>query len=242
MLRIKILDNKTKSKKLMKIEKFVLFLLIFGGNVTFGQTVYYKLKGKPIMNEQYFEAVKKGYAKIGDFTVETISTETRNDSVIKNIGFKLVKLHANEEKYVSPFAKHEAKIGQRFPIEQFINADKKMFATEDLKGKPSFINFWFTRCPPCIEEIPVLNALKKEFGDSVNFIAITFDSQEVVDAFLLKKNINFLHITDAKKQLDDLEVRAYPMTLLLDKNGVVTSVHGNFEDKKEIENEIKKLL
>jgi len=226
----------------MYIRNLILAVALLAAHLAISQNLYYKLKDKPVMSESFFDKVKKSYASIGEFKVKTISTETRNDSIIKNVAFELVKLNQNNEKSASPFAKHEAKIGQHFPIEIFNTSDKTLFTADALKGKPSIVNFWFTRCMPCIEEIPILNALKKEFGDSVNFIAITFDSKEMADAFLLKKNIDFQHITNSRKQLDQLEVNAYPMNLILDKDGNIKEVSGNFDDKKEIIKNIKKLL
>ena len=39
----------------------------------------------------------------------------------------------------------------------------KNFNSEQLKGKPTMINFWFTRCAPCIDEMPVLNKIKEKY-------------------------------------------------------------------------------
>jgi thiol-disulfide isomerase/thioredoxin len=86
-----------------------------------------------------------------------------------------------------------------------------------LLDRPTLINFWFTSCVPCIKEVPVLNKLKERFDKSINFIAITFDNDQRVQAFLKNKKFNFEHIVDSKQQIMDLGVEAYPMTILLDK-------------------------
>ena len=31
-----------------------------------------------------------------------------------------------------------------------------MFSSEDFKGKPLIINFWYPSCPPCAKELPTL--------------------------------------------------------------------------------------
>jgi peroxiredoxin len=51
-----------------------------------------------------------------------------------------------------------------------------------------------------------LNKLKERF-DKSNFIAITFDNDQRVQAFFKKTKFNFEHIVDSKQQIMDLGVR-----------------------------------
>ncbi|MFY0483882.1 TlpA family protein disulfide reductase [Flavobacterium sp. PLA-1-15] len=95
-----------------------------------------------------------------------------------------------------------------------------------LDGKPTFINFWFTRCPPCIEELPLLNKLKAKYGDKVNFISITFDDKKKVDDFLKKHKFDYMHITDSEKQIDALNISGFPTNMILDKDGVIRTLNG----------------
>jgi cytochrome c biogenesis protein CcmG, thiol:disulfide interchange protein DsbE len=107
-----------------------------------------------------------------------------------------------------------------FPSQKTI--DNQKISLENLKGKPTLINFWFTACKPCIEEIPLLNGLRNQFQDSINFLAITYDPKAQVKRFLKKHPFEFTQITDAKDFTDKLQLKAYPVNVFLDKNGVVT--------------------
>ncbi|MDP5082326.1 MAG: TlpA family protein disulfide reductase, partial [Winogradskyella sp.] len=51
---------------------------------------------------------------------------------------------------------------------------------ENTKGKVVFINFWATWCPPCIAEMPSLQALYQDYNDKVIFLFITSDDFETV--------------------------------------------------------------
>jgi thiol-disulfide isomerase/thioredoxin len=93
-----------------------------------------------------------------------------------------------------------------------------------LKGKPALINFWFTTCQPCIDEMPILNTLKKQLKDSVNFIAITYEPTDEVRKFLKKHKFNFLQITNAKKFVSSMNMKSFPINIFLDKNGVVRRI------------------
>ena len=59
------------------------------------------------------------------------------------------------------------------------------------------INFWFIHCKPCVQEIPDLNKLAKAFKDQpVAFVALTFDTNDDVAAFLKTTPFNFTHIVN----------------------------------------------
>ncbi|HEX4856531.1 MAG TPA: TlpA disulfide reductase family protein, partial [Limnobacter sp.] len=60
-----------------------------------------------------------------------------------------------------------------------------------LKGKVVVLNFWATWCPPCVEEMPELNALYPELqGKKVELIGIAIDSPSNVQQFLLKTPVD----------------------------------------------------
>ncbi|HVM87058.1 MAG TPA: TlpA disulfide reductase family protein [Puia sp.] len=56
--------------------------------------------------------------------------------------------------------------------------------TEQLKGKILFINFWATWCPPCMAEMPTINALHEKLKNDTNVIFVMAD----VDHHLLKSS------------------------------------------------------
>jgi len=52
------------------------------------------------------------------------------------------------------------------------------------KGQPLIVNFWATWCGPCREEIPLLNALRRErAADKLEIIGIAIDEQQAVLKF-----------------------------------------------------------
>ena len=57
-----------------------------------------------------------------------------------------------------------------------------------LKGRPLLINFWATWCPPCVEEMPMLDRFAREQGgkgaQGVQVLAIAADRMEPVQKFL----------------------------------------------------------
>lgn len=132
-------------------------------------------------------------------------------------------------------------IGKPFSIEQFNNAKGIQLNIEKLKGRASLINFWSTTCEPCIEEMPMLNDLKKELNGKVNFIGITFSPKEKVEKFLTKNEFRFNLITDVDYKLfEKNKILRYPMTYIIDKDGNLQYVIGKVHSENI--NTIKKIL
>ena len=62
----------------------------------------------------------------------------------------------------------------------------------DTDGKVFFINFWATWCPPCIAEMPSLQALYNDYNDKIVFLFVTSDEFEIVEKFKSKINCRCL--------------------------------------------------
>ncbi|MDD9907378.1 MAG: TlpA disulfide reductase family protein [Rhodospirillaceae bacterium] len=79
------------------------------------------------------------------------------------------------------------------PNYAFKGPDGEVMTLADLKGKVVFLNLWATWCPPCIEEMPSLNALQGKLGgDKFEVLALSLDNSRALvrkfyDAFKLDK-------------------------------------------------------
>jgi cytochrome c biogenesis protein CcmG/thiol:disulfide interchange protein DsbE len=214
------------------MKTFLLFFLLFTGVTLSAQNKYYQGPNGKVFDEKSYNEAKAKLSLVNKVEEEITGTRTSKDSIIKIIKLTITPLNENKESF-SPYILHEKKIGQHFPIEKFKKANGDFYKKEELKGKPTLINFWFTKCPPCITEIPNLNILQGEYSKDVNFIAITFDDQQKVKEFLIAKPLNFIHITGARTQLTDMGVVAYPMNLILDTNGNILNVFGEISQEED---------
>ncbi len=81
---------------------------------------------------------------------------------------------------------------------QFDTPDGGKLAMQSLKGKPLLINFWATWCPPCVEELPLLERFYRENkSKGVQIVGLAADKPEAVRAFLQKLPLTFpIGITD----------------------------------------------
>ncbi len=103
--------------------------------------------------------------------------------------------------------------------------DGSMVNLSDYLGQVVVLNFWFTACPPCKAEIPQLNRLVSQYKDQgVQFLAITYDQEELIRPFLQQYPFDFTILPDAHDVIKDFEIFVYPTTIVLDKNGKIVNM------------------
>lgn len=58
----------------------------------------------------------------------------------------------------------------------------------DYRGKVVLLNLWATWCPPCLEELPVLNRLQERYGeDGLVVVTISDERRETIQRFERQK-------------------------------------------------------
>ncbi|MEC9412810.1 MAG: TlpA disulfide reductase family protein [Pseudomonadota bacterium] len=115
---------------------------------------------------------------------------------------------------------------QGLPEQTFTDLDGKTHSFEDFKGKPLLVIFWATDCPACVQELPELKAVYKEYapkGLGVVSIALAHDKPEHLLAMRLEKQIPYLISWDKTGELADAfnNVRVTPTHFLYSADGDV---------------------
>ena len=134
--------------------------------------------------------------------------------------------------------------GLKFPDFELSSINGETISNQTIEGKVTVINFWFTACPPCLEEIPKFNRLINEINNRRNeeivFIAPSSDDEETILKFLkqygelrsiiLPNALSFFRTTLASKS-------GFPTTIVVDKSGNIKEYHsggindfGDFRD------------
>ena len=117
----------------------------------------------------------------------------------------------------------------------------------NFKGQVTIINFWATWCPPCVQEIPSLNRLKKKMkGYPFELISINYaEDKKTILEFMKKVNVEFPVLLDKDGEFAiKWNVITYPSTFVIDKNGDIKyGVNAAIEwDSPEFVKKIKSLL
>jgi uncharacterized protein (TIGR03435 family) len=98
---------------------------------------------------------------------------------------------------------------------------------ETLHDKVVVIDFWATWCGPCRKSIPHWNELTETFKDRpVQFVAITDENEQVVEAFLTKTPIHsWIGLDGLGTPMRDVYgIQGIPTTVLVNKKGIVVAV------------------
>ena len=100
-----------------------------------------------------------------------------------------------------------------------------IFYADQLKGEVAVLNFWASWCPPCVAEMPSLDALYKEYGDRVRFLFIARDQHAKVASFLERKGYDFPVYFESGLTPKGLYNTSIPTTFILDTSGRITVAH-----------------
>jgi len=69
--------------------------------------------------------------------------------------------------------------------------DGQPAAMQRYQGRPLLVNFWATWCPPCVEELPMIDAFYQENKDKVAVLGIAVDRLDAVKSFLGNWPVSF---------------------------------------------------
>jgi cytochrome c biogenesis protein CcmG, thiol:disulfide interchange protein DsbE len=91
------------------------------------------------------------------------------------------------------------------------------------RGKPVVINFWGTWCPPCKNEMPLLQSAYDTYGPELVILAVNVnDSVSSVERFVEEMGLTFPILMDEKDAVrTQFQVRGYPTTYFIDGDGVL---------------------
>lgn len=105
------------------------------------------------------------------------------------------------------------------------NTDDQTLELSALRGHYVLLSFWATWCGPCIEEMPSLNTLQDDLGDSTfQVLPVSIEGRfrmAKIDWFMRTYNLRKLSVyaLDQKDDQRRFNIHAIPQTILIDPQG-----------------------
>lgn len=117
----------------------------------------------------------------------------------------------------------------------------------EFDGKLLVVNFWATWCPPCVEEMPSLNAFARSLApEGVVVLGVSIDRNErAYRNFLERNNLAFQVARDPEENISSsYGTFKWPETYVIDRQGNVVQKHVGPRDwtSPQIVNSIRALL
>ncbi len=132
------------------------------------------------------------------------------------------------------------------PVILFKLEHNKYFKSKELLGDKNLVfSFFATWCKPCAQEIPKLHELEKKLGDEYKFILIDVnEKRDKVAKYAQDKGYTIQVILDRYgKIFEAFGGTAMPLTVVVNKKGIITYHHTGYEtgDELKLEKHLKTL-
>lgn len=189
----------------------------------------------------------------GFLDFEHIGKDTDLDNIRKEPRFAqlLERARARASEEARDAASEALSKDALFPYDFTVTTlDGKQLSLADLKGKVVIVDFWGTWCPPCKAEIPHFVELKKQYGDKLEIVGMTWENGQQGDAVIAKvkkfaseTGINYpLTLVTKREDLQKVpELTGFPTTLFIDKQGRVRAKEVGYRDLEVLQGLVQAL-
>lgn len=118
-------------------------------------------------------------------------------------------------------------VGQTAPDFTLQTLGGEQARLSDFRGKPVFINFWATWCPPCRAEMPDMQKLYD--NEDIEILAInltdTEKNEDAVASFVEEMGLTFPILMDGEGEISSAyNAKAYPTSYMVDAEGKISYI------------------
>ena len=227
--------------KYVKIVLGILLLVVVIGGAGIG----YKYLSKNYKDKQKDEKTSVE-ATSEEVTEDNIKENTDDSTAGKSETEAATEESSKEEKTEEVSGSDEQAVTA--PDFKFLNMDGEEVHLSDYFGKPVVLNFWATWCGPCQMEMPYFDTAYKKYSEDINFLFIDLtdgsrDTVESAKAFIDEKGFSFPIGFDTEYDgTYTYGVSSIPMTLFIDKDGVIQAYQIGTIDESVLNEQLELLV
>lgn len=137
-----------------------------------------------------------------------------------------------------------AAVGQAAPSWSEPTSSGAKISMDSLRGKPVYLNFFATWCPPCNEEAPDVNALQKQYAArGLRTVGIDeLEDAKKAAQFVKKYGLVYPAVVDDGTLQTEYSVNGLPVHVFIDRSGVIRKIVQGEMSKKQIASAIRSIL
>lgn len=126
------------------------------------------------------------------------------------------------------------RIGELFVRFEYVDTDSNVWNNDKLKDKIYVINLWQTECGPCRREMPVLSEWKERFPEVI-FLSASRHNKEEILRIAEQHHFTWTHLQEATDLVALVGQQGFPLTIVVDKNGIVRYAKFGASDENQAE-------
>jgi thiol-disulfide isomerase/thioredoxin len=135
-----------------------------------------------------------------------------------------------------------------FWMQSFERPEGGTLLMQEFQGKPLLINFWATWCPPCIEELPLIDAFyNRNKSKSLQVIGLAVDQPSMVRRYLTQKPLSFpvglagFNGTELGRTLGNAQ-SVLPYSVIFDAKGRLLAQKAGKLEQSDLDAWLKKVI
>ena len=136
------------------------------------------------------------------------------------------------------------KEGTEVPDFNFTDLNGTVYNRESTKGKVVVLKCWYIHCLSCVQEMPALNEVVKQYKKQkdILFLSLAYDSKEELETFLTHTKFDYAVVPLQQKYMEEtLKVTGYPTQFIISRNGLISKVVNDYHDMiSSLKNELAK--
>lgn len=137
-----------------------------------------------------------------------------------------------------------AKVGALAPAFNEPTVAGTSLSMAELRGKPVYLNFFATWCPPCNEEAPDVSAVQRLFkGNGLQVVGVDIlEDKKKAQLFVNEHHLSYPAVVDSGALRDAYNINGMPVHVFIDRAGVVKKIEIGELSKDQMIADVKTVL
>ena len=133
--------------------------------------------------------------------------------------------------------------GQQLPDVEAQSLDGQEVALASLSGRPLVLNFWYSSCLPCRQEMPAFQQVQQAVGDRVRIVGVNpLDSADRARDYAEQIGVTYELLRDPDGRVaTGLGIARYPTTVFVGADGTILDTKAGQLSAAELRTRIDEL-